>query len=67
MLCGSAFIASWEAGEDLIRAMDARCFAGQFAMLGEVRPVELRQLVTVLAFLGISLVIVVVTRNIRIM
>ncbi len=24
-LCGSVFIASWDAGEDLVRAMDARC------------------------------------------
>ena len=39
-LCGAAFIASWEAGEDLIRAMDARCYDGKFALLGENRPVE---------------------------
>ena len=25
-LCGAAFIASWNSGEDLIRAMDARCY-----------------------------------------
>ncbi len=33
MLCGSVFIGSWDAGEDLVRAMDARCYAGQFAKL----------------------------------
>ena len=36
-LCGAAFIASWESGEDLIRAMDARCYDGKFAILGENR------------------------------
>ncbi len=39
-LCGAAFIASWDAGDDLIRAMDARCYDGKFALLGENRPVE---------------------------
>lgn len=39
-LCGAAFIASWDAGDDLIRAMDARCYAGKFALLGDNRPLE---------------------------
>ncbi|MDI6899870.1 MAG: cobalt ECF transporter T component CbiQ [Methanolinea sp.] len=37
-LCGAVFIASWEAGEDLVRAMEARCYDGKFAVLGRDRP-----------------------------
>ena len=63
-LCGSVFIASWDAGEDLVRAMDARCYSGKFAVLGETGPVNCYSLVTVGLFLLVSLVIVVITRNI---
>nr|WP_319375048.1 cobalt ECF transporter T component CbiQ [uncultured Methanoregula sp.] len=52
MLCGAAFIASWDAGDDLIRAMDARCYDGKFALLGGNRPAGIRSL----AALGIFLV-----------
>jgi cobalt/nickel transport system permease protein len=62
-LCGSVFIASWNAGEDFIRAMDARCYNGKFATIGETRPVELTPFVIVLAFLVISSTVVVFTRN----
>jgi cobalt/nickel transport system permease protein len=62
-LCGSVFIASWNAGEDFIRAMDARCYNGKFASIGETRPVEPAPLVMVVAFLVISSTVVVVTRN----
>jgi cobalt/nickel transport system permease protein len=63
-LCGSVFIASWDAGEDLIRAMDARCYAGKFAMLGENGPVTGYSLLSVGLFLLASSVIVVITQNI---
>lgn len=62
-LCGSVFIASWNAGEDFIRAMDARCYEGRFATIGETRPVEAAPLVTVTAFLVISAIVVMITRN----
>jgi cobalt/nickel transport system permease protein len=67
MLCGSVFIGSWDAGEDLVRAMDARCYAGQFAELGEVRPVEARPLLVVISFLLVSSAIVLSTGNITIL
>ena len=63
-LCGSVFIASWDAGEDLVRAMDARCYEGKFAVLGETGPVTLYSLVSVGLFLMVSSVIVVITKNI---
>jgi len=63
-LCGSVFIASWDAGEDLVRAMDARCYAGKFALLGETGPVNGYSLAAVGLFLLASSVIVVITRDI---
>jgi cobalt/nickel transport system permease protein len=63
-LCGSVFIASWIAGEDLIRAMDARCYSGKFAMLGEIQPIKGKPLVAVTGFLLVSSAIVVLTGNI---
>jgi cobalt/nickel transport system permease protein len=65
-LCGSVFIASWDAGEDLVRAMDARCYAGRFAMLGETRPVEAKPLLVVIVFLFLSSLVVVLTGNITV-
>ncbi|MDP3563278.1 MAG: cobalt ECF transporter T component CbiQ [Methanoregula sp.] len=65
-LCGAAFIASWEAGEDLIRAMDARCYDGKFALLGESRPVEGISCVAVVVFLTLSTVVVIVSGTITI-
>jgi cobalt/nickel transport system permease protein len=65
-LCGSVFIGSWIAGEDLVRAMDARCYRGMFAMQGEIRPLEARHLLGVSLFLILSSAIVVLTRNIAV-
>lgn len=62
-LCGSVFIASWNAGEDLVRAMDARCYEGRFAVLGETGPVQLFPLAAVTVFLLGSAVMVIITRN----
>jgi cobalt/nickel transport system permease protein len=66
-LCGAAFIASWDAGEDLIRAMDARCYDGNFALLGENRPVERIPGLTVVVFLLLSAAVVIASGTITIM
>jgi len=50
-MCGAAFIASWDEGDDLIRAMDARCYDGKFALLGENRPAGFRSVATLCLFL----------------
>jgi cobalt/nickel transport system permease protein len=63
MLCGAAFIASWDAGDDLVRAMDARCFDGKFALLGENRPVELRPLCALALFLVMASAAVVASQG----
>jgi cobalt/nickel transport system permease protein len=61
MLCGAAFIASWDAGDDLIQAMDARCYDGKFALLGENRPVEQKPVLAVVSFLALCAAIVIVS------
>ncbi len=65
-LCGAAFIASWDAGEDLIRAMDARCYDGKFALLGENRPVERLPCLAVVCFLTLSAAVVIISGTITI-
>jgi cobalt/nickel transport system permease protein len=62
-LCGAAFIASWDSGEDLIRAMDARCYDGKFALLGETRPVERMPGLALGIFLVLSAAVVIVSGN----
>jgi cobalt/nickel transport system permease protein len=63
MMCGAAFITSWDAGDDLIRAMDARCYDGKFAILGENRPVELRPLAALALFLLVASAAVVASQG----
>ena len=60
-LCGMLFISSWNAGEDLIRAMDSRCYTGIFPSLGEAEPVRMRSLVPVIVYLAILFGALVVT------
>jgi cobalt/nickel transport system permease protein len=67
MLCGAAFIASWDAGDDLVRAMDARCYDGKFALLGENRPLEMIPFLTVAVFLVLSAAVVTLSGNITLL
>lgn len=60
-LSGAVFIASWDAGEDFIRAMDARCYSGKFAVLGENRPIEALPALAVAGFLIISSLVVIIS------
>jgi cobalt/nickel transport system permease protein len=66
-LCGAAFIASWDAGDDLVRAMDARCYDGKFALLGENRPVEHKSCFAVAIFLALSVAVVILSANITLL
>lgn len=50
-LCGMLFITSWNAGEDLLRAMDCRCYDGVFPTLGRAEPVRARSLLPVVLYL----------------
>jgi cobalt/nickel transport system permease protein len=60
-LCGAVFIASWDAGEDLVRAMDARCYDGKFALLGENHPIERMPCIALGTFLILSTIVVIVS------
>lgn len=60
-MCGSVFIASWDSGEDLIRAMDARCYSGKFAVMGETRRVEVLPCLAVGVFLLLSTLVVLIS------
>jgi cobalt/nickel transport system permease protein len=62
-MCGSGFVASWESGEDLIRAMDARCYDGKFATLGKTDSVHISSVVVVGLFFLISSAVIVITQN----
>jgi len=62
MLCGMLFISSWNAGDDLIHAMDCRCYNGIFPSLDIAEPVQMRSLMPVLLYLGgLSGVLLLVT------
>ena len=50
-LCGMLFITSWNAGEDLVRAMDCRCYNGVFPSLDQTEPVRVRSLAPALLYL----------------
>jgi len=54
-------------GDDLVRAMDARCYNGKFALLGENRPVEMVPLLTVTIFLVLSAAVVMWSGDITVM
>ncbi|MCQ8893550.1 MAG: cobalt ECF transporter T component CbiQ [Methanolinea sp.] len=63
-LCGAVFISSWEAGEDLIRAMEARCYAGKFAVLGKDRPADPLSLAAVATFFVLTGAVAVTTADV---
>jgi hypothetical protein len=44
--------------------MDARCYAGKFAVLGETRPVECIPVLAVAGFLILSSLVVIISMNI---
>jgi len=66
-LCGATFIASWESGEDLIRAMDARCYDGRFAIMGEARKPEFMPAVALCGFVFVSSIVVIISHGITIL
>jgi len=66
MLCGMLFISSWNAGEDLIHAMDCRCYDGIFPSLDIAEPVQMRSLLPVVLYLGglAGILLVMTTRSV---
>ena len=52
LLCGMLFISSWIAGEDLVKAMDCRCYNGVFPSLDLAEPMQMHSLVPVILYLA---------------
>ena len=63
MLCGTLFISSWNAGEGLVHAMDARCYNGEFPVLDQPEPVSMRSLLPVVIYLSGLSVMLILTMN----
>jgi cobalt/nickel transport system permease protein len=64
-LCGMLFISSWIAGEDLIRAMDCRCYNGIMPSLEAPEPVKMQSLIPVVVYLsGLGGILLVITTGI---
>jgi len=62
LLCGMLFISSWIAGEDLVKAMDCRCYNGVFPALDLADPMQMRSLVPVILYLaGLGAILVMMT------
>ena len=52
MLAGALFIRTWESGEALVLAMDARCYDGKLGIPGKTRPISLSALAAALLYIG---------------
>jgi len=52
MLAGALFIQTWESGEALVLAMDARCYDGKLGIPGETRPISTLALATAVLYIG---------------
>ncbi|MCC7565424.1 MAG: cobalt ECF transporter T component CbiQ [Methanomicrobiaceae archaeon] len=61
MLAGALFLRTWESGERLMVAMDARCYDGRFGALDETPPVSAPALVAVALYLAALLGIACLT------
>lgn len=68
MLCGMLFITSWNAGEDLIHAMDCRCYNGVMPNLDQADPVRIPSILLVSGYLILlSGIIIATTQGIMVM
>jgi len=66
MLAGVLFVRAWEKGEDLLLAMDARCYDGAFADEEEQAGTSSRQIVLVVAYLCTAAAVAIATAGIQI-
>ena len=67
MLFGMLFIASWDAGEGLVQAMDARCYNGEFPVLDQSEPLRMVSFLPVLLYLILLSVVLVLTWGISVL
>ncbi|MDD1755131.1 MAG: cobalt ECF transporter T component CbiQ [Methanothrix sp.] len=65
MLSSVLFLRSWEQGERLIVAMDARCYSGRLDLTDQAAKAEPRAILAAAAYLAAVAAIAVLTRNIQ--
>lgn len=63
MMAGALFINSWEAGERLIDAMDARCYNGKFSVMGEQSSFFCPALLLSVIFLSVFVAVMIMTNG----
>lgn len=63
MMSGALFLNTWESGENLMLAMDARCYNGRFALIEESLPISKLLLTLVVFYLVIMLFLVYITAD----
>ncbi|MBP2132759.1 cobalt/nickel transport system permease protein [Methanomicrobium sp. W14] len=61
MMSGALFINTWDAGENLLRAMDSRCYDGKFALLDDDVKFSYSSFVCVIIYLIVVIAIAVAT------
>ena len=61
MLGGMLFIRAWKEAEDLVIAMDSRCYNGKLEPPGRQEPVKTSAVISVVAYLGLCIAVAVLT------
>jgi len=63
MMAGTLFIRSWEQGERLYTAMDARCYDGRLSLFEEKRRVEVQELLGACGYVAAITALAYITRG----
>lgn len=63
MLGGMLFIRAWESGEELVLAMDARCYNGKLNICEDKRPIPVTLLIVVVCYLILFSLVSLGTRH----
>jgi len=66
MLAGMLFVRAWEKGEEMLVAMDARCYDGKFQMIEEERRISATGIATATGYLCACAGLAVLFRSFRI-
>ncbi|VVB68713.1 Cobalt transport protein [uncultured archaeon] len=65
MLSGVLFLRSWEQGERLMIAMDARCYDGKLDLAEQTKSAEPKAVFAIVAYLAAVAAIAILTRDIQ--
>ena len=63
ILAGSLFLRTWEQGEKLYIAMDARCYDGKLSLFEEKRPIKARELLAASGYITIIAALAYLSRG----